>query len=73
MMTAAQPLHVSHLADDNNPDSTVCGNPWQSWQHQTAPSTVHISPPRPHTDRIRLCQACRRIALGLTQPAAETP
>ena len=65
--------HTAHLADDEQPDRTACGEPWQGWQapttasYEMTPGNVELPPhdkPRAHVDRIHQCQACRKIAMG---------
>lgn len=70
MTSAIDNGHVSHLADNERPASTACGEPWQGWQ---APSNLTMldpkaftlaphDPPRPHIESVRLCRACQRRA-----------
>jgi len=59
--------YLCHLANDKKPKATACGEPWQGWQ---APKDLDLysfsyilsphNPPRPHVDKIRLCQACAK-------------
>lgn len=60
--------YVAHLADDEKPKTTACGEPWQGWQ---APDvlwpTVELpphDPPRSHGDLIRQCRACMKVAMS---------
>jgi hypothetical protein len=63
--------HVAHLRSDSGV-GTACGEPWQGWQapHDLDirdPRAITLAPhsePRPHKDKIRQCQACRRVALS---------
>lgn len=45
--------YVMHLAEDDDPARTVCGEPWQRWQVGQAPGPL---------DKIHQCQACYRRA-----------
>jgi hypothetical protein len=60
--------YTAHLADDERPHSTACGESWQSWQ---APKDLDLVDPQaevlppvegpgPHV-RIRFCGACRKV------------
>lgn len=67
--------HVAHLARDDKPNLTACGEPWQGWQvppdaDLKDPKLVTLSPHLPPTpqDRVRQCQACRRVAMNLISP-----
>jgi len=58
--------YVSHLAKDDNPRLTACGEPCQGWQapDDGLPGEIQLPPhdqPRPHKDDIRFCQACAKI------------
>lgn len=60
--------YLSHMADDGDPKSTLCGLPWQAWQvpaglPKDVPVMAPVRQPRPHRDQILLCEACRRVAM----------
>lgn len=66
-------VYTAHLARDDNPDRTLCGEPWQGWQAPTTDSYELTPdhdeqpphhPPRPHIDTIRQCQACVHRSMG---------
>lgn len=67
------PIYVSHLADDNDPTETACGEPWQGWQEpddcrrRTGFVLTPFEQPRPHVDPIRFCGACARLAQVASQ------
>lgn len=58
--------YTAHLARDDNPDYTLCGEPWQGWQapktdsYELTPGNVELPPhyPPEKDDVIRQCQAC---------------
>ncbi len=31
-MTPVQPMRIAHVARDENPALTLCGEPWEEWQ-----------------------------------------
>jgi hypothetical protein len=60
---------VAHLGDDDNPNFTACGEPWQDWQAPKDADLLGVpvlpgqDKPKAHVDRIRQCQACFRVAM----------
>lgn len=66
-------VYTAHLANDERPDYTACGEPWQGWQapqtdsYELTPGNVelppHYEPQR--GDTIRQCQACARSAIAV--------
>lgn len=66
--------YVAHLADDGDLTTTACGEPWQGWQAPKRVDRRNTVPPhdlpRPHTDLIRQCQACWRVAMLASFEAA---
>src|ERR1041384_2330894 len=63
--------HTAHMARDDNPSLTACGEPWQGWQaprtkaYERLPDTVELPPhDKPKRgEKVRQCQACLREAI----------
>lgn len=61
--------YTAHLARDDNPLYTACGEPWQGWQAPSDldlrdPHAITLAPHDPPTwESIRQCQACLRVAM----------
>jgi hypothetical protein len=67
--------YVAHLGDDERPDYTACGEPWQGWQapvttsYELTPGNVELPPHDPprSKDGVRQCQACLRRAWAMAK------